>query len=140
MHGQLALMCSFQKCASANVECPFWNALACLVAYMLVCRQLPYPFANEQTCTFTFQVDILILGSGPTGLGAATRLNQLGHDDWLIIDQVRLYVQMNTLSLSLCVRVASPYSTCAQACPASQPEHIMSSARLLCVPGAMSPA
>lgn len=25
---------------------------------------------------------ILILGAGPTGLGAAWRLNQLGHDDW----------------------------------------------------------
>uniref|UniRef100_A0A7S3R1H1 Amine oxidase domain-containing protein n=1 Tax=Dunaliella tertiolecta TaxID=3047 RepID=A0A7S3R1H1_DUNTE len=33
------------------------------------------------------KVDILILGTGPTGLGAATRLNQLGHEDWLIIDQ-----------------------------------------------------
>eukprot|EP00890_Picochlorum_soloecismus_P005106 jgi/Picsp_1/5597/NSC_02956-R1_udp-galactopyranose mutase len=32
------------------------------------------------------KVDILILGSGPTGLGAATRLNQLGHDDWLLVD------------------------------------------------------
>lgn len=28
----------------------------------------------------------MILGSGPTGLGAATRLNQLGHGDWLLVD------------------------------------------------------
>jgi protoporphyrinogen oxidase len=31
-------------------------------------------------------VDILIVGAGPTGLGAATRLQQLKHDDWLLID------------------------------------------------------
>lgn len=33
------------------------------------------------------QVDVLILGSGPTGLGAATRLNQLGHPSWLLVDK-----------------------------------------------------
>lgn len=31
-----------------------------------------------------------MLGAGPTGLGAATRLNQLDHNDWLLLDQVRL--------------------------------------------------
>ena len=31
-------------------------------------------------------VGILIIGSGPTGLGAASRLNQLKQDDWLLID------------------------------------------------------
>lgn len=31
-------------------------------------------------------VDILILGGGPTGLGAATRLQQHKHDDWLLCD------------------------------------------------------
>jgi phytoene dehydrogenase-like protein len=30
--------------------------------------------------------DIVILGSGPTGLGAATRLKQLGKEDWLMCD------------------------------------------------------
>ena len=35
------------------------------------------------------QVSILILGAGPTGLGAATRLQQHGVDDWLMLDQVR---------------------------------------------------
>lgn len=34
-----------------------------------------------------FQVEVLILGSGPTGLGAATRLHQLGHTNWLLLDK-----------------------------------------------------
>lgn len=34
------------------------------------------------------QVGVLIIGSGPTGLGAATRLNQLGHPNWLLVDKV----------------------------------------------------
>lgn len=33
------------------------------------------------------KVGILILGSGPTGLGAATRLVQHGYSNWLMIDQ-----------------------------------------------------
>ena len=33
-------------------------------------------------------VGILIVGAGPTGLGAATRLNQHGYQDWLVVDQV----------------------------------------------------
>eukprot|EP01041_Mallomonas_annulata_P010741 gene10741-22438_t len=31
-------------------------------------------------------VDIVVLGAGPTGLGAATRLQQHKHDSWLLID------------------------------------------------------
>ena len=31
-------------------------------------------------------VDILIVGAGPTGLGAASRLQQLNQKDWLLID------------------------------------------------------
>ena len=34
------------------------------------------------------EVGVLVIGAGPTGLGAATRLNQLGYDDWLLIDKV----------------------------------------------------
>jgi protoporphyrinogen oxidase len=30
---------------------------------------------------------VVILGAGPTGLGAATRLQQLGHHDWILIDR-----------------------------------------------------
>ncbi|GBF94912.1 hypothetical protein Rsub_08155 [Raphidocelis subcapitata] len=33
------------------------------------------------------KVSILVLGAGPTGLGAATRLQQHGHEDWLLLDQ-----------------------------------------------------
>lgn len=33
------------------------------------------------------KVDVLILGSGPTGLGAATRIHQHGRTDWLMLDQ-----------------------------------------------------
>lgn len=34
----------------------------------------------------TEKVGVLIVGAGPTGLGAATRLNQHGYDDWRVID------------------------------------------------------
>jgi protoporphyrinogen oxidase len=34
----------------------------------------------------TIKTDIVIIGGGPTGLGAATRLNQLGHENWLLVD------------------------------------------------------
>ncbi|BFZ55027.1 hypothetical protein PYCC9005_002065 [Savitreella phatthalungensis] len=32
------------------------------------------------------KVDILIIGAGPTGLGAASRLAKLGKQDWLLVD------------------------------------------------------
>ncbi|KAE9972442.1 hypothetical protein BLS_009830 [Venturia inaequalis] len=32
------------------------------------------------------EVDLLVIGAGPTGLGAAKRLNQIGNADWLIVD------------------------------------------------------
>jgi protoporphyrinogen oxidase len=32
------------------------------------------------------ETDILIVGAGPTGLGAAWRLDALGHDDWLLCE------------------------------------------------------
>lgn len=34
------------------------------------------------------QVSVLIVGAGPTGLGAATRLEQHGLNNWLIVDKV----------------------------------------------------
>ena len=30
--------------------------------------------------------DIVIVGAGPTGLGAASRLGQVGHPNWLLVD------------------------------------------------------
>lgn len=39
--------------------------------------------------TALLQVGVLIVGAGPTGLGAATRLHQLGHPSWLLCDAVR---------------------------------------------------
>ncbi|MEW5306695.1 MAG: hypothetical protein WDW36_009143 [Sanguina aurantia] len=42
--------------------------------------------ATEKGNVF-FQVSVLIVGGGPTGLGAATRLEQHGVKDWLLIDQ-----------------------------------------------------
>ena len=35
------------------------------------------------------QVQVLIVGAGPTGLGVATRLNQLAQTDWALLDQAR---------------------------------------------------
>ncbi|KAF6264651.1 hypothetical protein COO60DRAFT_75783 [Scenedesmus sp. NREL 46B-D3] len=35
------------------------------------------------------KVSVLIVGAGPTGLGAATRLHQHGHTDWLLLDQAK---------------------------------------------------
>ena len=32
------------------------------------------------------QIGVLVVGAGPTGLGAATRLNQLGHSAGLLVD------------------------------------------------------
>ena len=37
----------------------------------------------------TVQVEILVVGAGPTGLGAAKRLTQAQHKNWLLIDQFR---------------------------------------------------
>ena len=31
-------------------------------------------------------IDVLIVGAGPTGLGAATRLHQHRHESWLLAD------------------------------------------------------
>ena len=35
------------------------------------------------------KVSVLIVGAGPTGLGAATRLHQRSHPDWALIDEAR---------------------------------------------------
>ena len=51
-----------------------------------------------------------MIGAGPTGLGAATRLNQHGLKDWLIIDQV-----LDAVEVSAC--------TSCNRCPAIIPLH-----------------
>ena len=47
---------------------------------------------NNNSFFSIVQVEILILGCGPTGLGAATRLHQHGKHDWILLDQVGLMV------------------------------------------------
>jgi NADPH-dependent 2,4-dienoyl-CoA reductase/sulfur reductase-like enzyme len=44
------------------------------------------PSLSHQEMAPTKTVDVLIIGAGPTGLGAAKRLHQLKQDDWLIVD------------------------------------------------------
>lgn len=51
------------------------------------------------------QVGTLIIGGGPTGLGAATRLNQHGRNDWLLIDRVRFALCADT---GLSLKSSSP--------------------------------
>ncbi len=46
--------------------------------------------APDKITPYFLQVNVLIVGAGPTGLGAATRLHQHGRSDWLMIDQVCL--------------------------------------------------
>ena len=47
------------------------------------------------------QVSVLVVGAGPTGLGAATRLNQHGIKDWLLIDQVCVTTSWITVCCSI---------------------------------------
>ncbi|KAJ3125256.1 hypothetical protein HK100_010915, partial [Physocladia obscura] len=40
----------------------------------------------KKRANFHREVDVLVVGAGPTGLGAAKRLAQLNHASWLVID------------------------------------------------------
>ena len=42
---------------------------------------------DRELVSVPLSVEILIVGGGPTGLGAATRLNQLGRQNWLLVDK-----------------------------------------------------
>ncbi len=42
--------------------------------------------SSSRTIIDNEHVDILIIGAGPTGLGAASRLSQHGYENWLLID------------------------------------------------------
>jgi protoporphyrinogen oxidase len=41
---------------------------------------------NDADTSVDQHVSVLVVGAGPTGLGAATRLHQLGHQDWMLVD------------------------------------------------------
>lgn len=59
-----------------------WACFRGLCFLSLPYETLPVHLSTQQ------QVAVLVVGAGPTGLGAATRLHQHGHTDWLLIDQV----------------------------------------------------
>ena len=42
--------------------------------------------ATNATTNPATEPKIVIIGAGPTGLGAGYRLRELGHDDWVILD------------------------------------------------------
>ncbi|KAG8404823.1 hypothetical protein J3459_016637 [Metarhizium acridum] len=45
-----------------------------------------YPISSIMGSSQQIEVDVLIIGAGPTGLGAAKRLQQLNGASWLIVD------------------------------------------------------
>ena len=66
------------------------------------------------------QVGVVVVGAGPTGLGAATRINQHGVTDWVLVDQARSSVSraslsskepMFTVGCPIACRWRSPFST-----------------------------
>lgn len=59
-----------------------------LVQRSLCCRRTAASSRLNLAPHLRLQVGVLIIGAGPTGLGAATRLNQHGNKDWLLVDQV----------------------------------------------------
>ena len=50
---------------------------------------MPRRFSTARAELHLLQVGVLIVGAGPTGLGAATRLQQHGFEDWLLLEAVR---------------------------------------------------
>ena len=58
------------------------------------------------------EVDVLVIGAGPTGIGAASRLMYHKHSSWLMVEATTVPGRYRFLpimplspSLSLCVRV-----------------------------------
>jgi protoporphyrinogen oxidase len=43
---------------------------------------------SMQSARMPTDVDILIVGAGPTGLGAASRLTMLGHESWIMVESM----------------------------------------------------
>eukprot|EP00775_Hariotina_reticulata_P011365 gene11365-11514_t len=65
---------------------PHILVLGCLYLASVICSRDITAWL-ETVNMDTNQVSTLIIGAGPTGLGAATRLQQHGKSDWLLVDQ-----------------------------------------------------
>lgn len=55
----------------------------------MICLCLREGLRPGTLTSVAMQVAVLVIGAGPTGLGAATRIHQHGLKDWLILDQVQ---------------------------------------------------
>ncbi len=76
--------------------------------------------ASDHAVFPTAQVGVIVVGAGPTGLGAATRINQHGVTDWVLVDQARLTAhQLHKAAMSLRTSRGSlpPASRLPQAAP-----------------------
>jgi 2-polyprenyl-6-methoxyphenol hydroxylase-like FAD-dependent oxidoreductase len=56
-------------------------------------------FQVTDSLGIVLQVAVLVLGAGPTGLGTATRLQQHGFDDWLVVDKVLAHINSRGLMI-----------------------------------------
>lgn len=88
--------------------CQHLKFIALAFEYVLYCclhlyaqLQLPRSFRRVLENPPVVQVSVLIVGAGPTGLGAATRIQQHGLTDWLIIDQARFFADVRLCPLGL---------------------------------------
>lgn len=79
-------------CLAQNEPETVWDHALCSIARLPVLgfRALPRLSPCFIFGCGTVQVGVLVIGAGPTGLGAATRLQQHGLTDWLIIDKASL--------------------------------------------------
>jgi NADPH-dependent 2,4-dienoyl-CoA reductase/sulfur reductase-like enzyme len=72
-------------CLFSNTFNPFVHT--CTSQCPSKCKLLSQPVATSTLLTIVYsEVDVLVIGAGPTGLGAAKRLNQLNDQSWLIVD------------------------------------------------------
>lgn len=82
------------------------------------------------------QVGVLIVGAGPTGLGAATRLHQLGHPSWLLVDQASGPRRLAATAAAPGVPHIQRRSLRARVTPAAITESRQLRCSLECLPGA----
>ena len=84
---RVSLSC-WQPCSVTGV-CEQASQLPCRAYYFHRFGVTSPPITHSNfSLSPLLQIGVLIIGSGPTGLGAATRLNQLGHPNWLLVDKV----------------------------------------------------